>query len=135
MSSIRLSQKHGVNPTIPVCFWCGKPKNEIALLGRLKDDAEAPKHCVIDFEPCDECQQGMNQGFTVMEATQHPNDHCDKPLGPDAYPTGRFVVLRHEAAQRIFQNVDLSKDKAFMDTDLFGQLFNAALAEADNADT
>lgn len=33
MSSIKVSPKYGVNPTIPVCFFCGKPKNEIALMG------------------------------------------------------------------------------------------------------
>lgn len=33
MSGIKLSPKYGVNPTIPVCFWCGKEKNEIALMG------------------------------------------------------------------------------------------------------
>ena len=27
--SIPLSPKHGLNPTIPVCAWCGKEKNEI----------------------------------------------------------------------------------------------------------
>ena len=39
-NSIKISQKHGVNPTIPICFWCGKEKNEIALLGKLPGDAE-----------------------------------------------------------------------------------------------
>lgn len=34
--SIELSPKYGVNPTIPVCFWCGKEKNEIALMGRVR---------------------------------------------------------------------------------------------------
>lgn len=24
---ITLSPKYGVNPTIPVCFWCGEEKN------------------------------------------------------------------------------------------------------------
>ena len=33
--SIRLSPAHGVNPTIPICFWCGNEKNEIALMGKL----------------------------------------------------------------------------------------------------
>ena len=36
MDSILLSPKHGVNPTIPVCFWCGREKNEVALMGYLK---------------------------------------------------------------------------------------------------
>ena len=36
-NSIKLSEKYGVNPTIPVCFFCGMPKNEIALLGHIGD--------------------------------------------------------------------------------------------------
>ena len=40
MSGIKISPKYGVNPTIPVCFWCGKQKNEIALMGHMKDDIE-----------------------------------------------------------------------------------------------
>ena len=36
--SIRLSKEHGVNPTIPICFWCEKDKNEIAMLGKLKGE-------------------------------------------------------------------------------------------------
>ena len=34
--SIRLSDKHGVNPAIPKCFICGESKNEILLFGKLK---------------------------------------------------------------------------------------------------
>lgn len=37
MNGIEISPKHGLNPTIPVCFWCGKEKNEIALLGRIRE--------------------------------------------------------------------------------------------------
>ena len=33
--NIILSPKYGVNPTIPVCFWCGEQKPEIALMGRV----------------------------------------------------------------------------------------------------
>lgn len=36
--SIKMSKKHGLNPCIPICVFCGKEKNELALLGRLKDD-------------------------------------------------------------------------------------------------
>ena len=41
MSSIKLSPKHGVNPTMGKCMRCGAPTNEIAMLGRLKGDEEA----------------------------------------------------------------------------------------------
>jgi len=32
--SIPVSKKHGINPAITVCEWCGKELNEIALVGR-----------------------------------------------------------------------------------------------------
>lgn len=41
-NSIRLSPKHGLNPSISVCFFCGEDKNEIILPGKLEGDAEAP---------------------------------------------------------------------------------------------
>lgn len=38
---IRVSEKHGVNPSITICPICGK-ETGIALLGKLKGDKEAP---------------------------------------------------------------------------------------------
>lgn len=35
--NIRLSEKHGVNPSITICPICGK-ETDIALLGKLKGD-------------------------------------------------------------------------------------------------
>lgn len=57
--SIRISEKHGANPTIPICFFCGEDKNEVALLGKLSGDKEAPMRMWIngDYEPCDECKK------------------------------------------------------------------------------
>jgi len=37
---LRLSEKHGVNPAIPLCFLCGKEKNVVLLAGRLPNDEE-----------------------------------------------------------------------------------------------
>ncbi len=69
-NSIRLSPKYGVNPTIPICFWCGREREEITLMGHIGDgrkheDFEAPKHMFIDFEPCEECKKNMDLGFTI----------------------------------------------------------------------
>ena len=33
--SIKLSPKHGLNPTIATCFYCGKDKNELILAGKI----------------------------------------------------------------------------------------------------
>lgn len=50
---IILSEKHGVNPSITVCPICGK-EIDIALLGKLKEDEEAPRY--IQGDICDECK-------------------------------------------------------------------------------
>lgn len=125
---VKLSPKYGVNPTIPVCFWCGKERNEVALMGRIGDgrkheDYEAPKHMVIDYEPCEECQKNMAAGFTVMEATKEPNKVTSVEIQQGAYPTGRFVVIRREAAGRIFKGIDPKAEKCFCDSKVFSQMF------------
>ena len=43
MRGIRLSEKHGVNPSIGVCFYCNQDNGEVVLPGRLPDDREAPR--------------------------------------------------------------------------------------------
>lgn len=49
---IRVSEKHGVNPSITICPICGK-ETGIALLGKLKGDKEASMRMLSD--PCDDC--------------------------------------------------------------------------------
>lgn len=126
--NIILSPKYGVNPTIPICFWCGKERGEIALMGHIGDgrkheDFEAPKYMVIDFEPCEECQRNMALGFTVMEATNRPNSHSNVEMQKGVYPTGRFVVMKKEAAHRVFSGLAHDVSKAFVDIETFTQLF------------
>lgn len=70
-----MSRKHGLNPTVPICFFCGETKNEVALLGRINSpdrkekDIEAPSHCIINYEPCDECKEKMKK--------RHHNNQCN----------------------------------------------------------
>jgi len=99
---ITLSQKHGVNPSIPLCYYCHEPKNEIVLAGRLPGDAEAPRHGVWDKVPCDKCLGYMEQGLmciSVRDGTPRDNP----------YRTGAMTVITKEAALRIFgeQNRDI----------------------------
>lgn len=101
--SIRLSKRHGVNPTICTCFFCSKEKNEIALLGHLKGDAEAPMHAVLDYEPCDECKANMDLGVTLIGAMEHPNTDGQPPMPNGAYPTGAWMVLSEQGALYIFK--------------------------------
>lgn len=115
---IRLHPKHGVNPTIPVCYWCGKEKNEVALLGAAYK-GEAPRNLVVNLDPCDECAGKWAQGIVLFEATPGRD-------GPDY--TGRWVVIREEAVAHLFTPqsiVDqvLEKRRALVEPDVYQKLF------------
>jgi hypothetical protein len=103
--SIRLSKKHGLNPSVSVCFFCGKEKNEIVIPGRLKGDAEAPRKAVWNYEPCESCKKYMSEGVMVCVV----KDGSD-PENP--FRTGRLLVIRDEDAKNIF-NVDPEKTRFF----------------------
>lgn len=111
--SIKLSPKHGLNPSMLQCPICAADTNGIALVGRLKDDAEAPKR-MLDNQPCAECQEHMAMGFLLIEAT---------PLGEEGFQTtGRRWVVTMEAAERIFAGMDLSKRCARIEPEVANHL-------------
>ena len=93
-NNIKISPKHGLNPCIPICFFCGKEKNEIALLGKLKNDEKAPRTAVLDYEPCDDCKEHMQQGITVIETVHVWETNNGVPICEDLVPTGNWSVLR-----------------------------------------
>lgn len=93
--SIRLHKKHGLNPTIPVCFFCGKEKGEIALLGAAYKE-KAPRNMVVDRQPCEECASWMKQGVIFIE-TQ------DGQEGQDLLRTGRMAVLKEGWVERAME--------------------------------
>ena len=108
MSGIRLSPKHGVNPTMGKCMWCGEPTNEIALLGKLKGDIEAPRYSVLNYNPCDKCKEIWSQGVALIECTPNEFEDGRPPFTKDAvgepvYPTGRYTVVTVEAANAWFK--------------------------------
>lgn len=107
--SIRLHPKHGLNPTMKVCFWCGEETGEILLLGAAYEK-QAPMRMVTDYEPCEKCKEAFAQGITLMEATETLK-------GPE--PTGNYWVITEEAAKRIFSGNSyedvLHHKRAFID--------------------
>ena len=134
--NIPLSPKHGLNPTIPVCAWCGEQKNEIALMGKIGDrrkgeDLKAPMHCVLDYEPCDCCKEQWSQGVAVLEATMRRPTPYRPPIQKDGdkeiYPTMRLVVIKPEASEKLFGGQFSAGQRILLEDEAFEQIFGGAL--------
>jgi len=94
---IYLSKKHGVNPAIPLCFYCLEPKNEIVLPGRMKGDAQAPQHAVWDDLPCDKCREHMKNGIILISV----DEKLSGGETTNPYRTGGWVVIKEDAIRRM----------------------------------
>lgn len=136
--NIKLSPKHGVNPTIPICVWCGEEKNEIALMGQIGDrrkgeDLEAPRHCVLDYEPCDTCAEQWSYGVAILEATVERPTPYRPPMkqenGVDIYPTMRMVVISAESASQIFGAEMSAGQRILLEDRAFENIFGDAIRE------
>lgn len=110
--SIRLSKKHGVNPSLMLCSWCGEPSG-VALLGRLPNDKEAPREAVFDDVPCEKCEKGMARGITLIAA---------EIVDGKPKRTGAWWVITEDAARRMFEGHEaeetMRSKKAFIDSDM-----------------
>jgi hypothetical protein len=118
MTSIRLHPEFGVNPTIPICFWCQKEKHEVAMLGAAYK-GQAPKNMLLDFEPCDSCAEQMAKGITIIEANRYGNE--------PKY-TGRWAVINPDYLSEVFQPESLVEEvrkvrKALMEVEAFERMF------------
>ena len=136
---IRVSEKHGVNPSLLNCFFCGESKG-IALLGRLPGDKEAPHAIVADYEPCDKCQEKQKEYILAIEVTGvQPSDNRP-PIQNDAYPTGRSIWIRDRAFRNICSDAKLADaiiEKRVMLCDaqtmqMFIDMFNSIEAAVSN---
>lgn len=89
---LTLHPKLGVNPSVSLCYFCGKDK-EVVLLG-YNGGKEAPREAYFDKEPCDKCLGHMEQGIICLSV---------KDDDPD-YRTGGFVVVKDDALEKIFDS-------------------------------
>lgn len=105
MSSIPLSKKHGVYPSLMVCIICGESTG-IALRGRLPNDEKAPRKAVYEVEPCDDCKKKyLEDGVMLVEAEMvdvrvwkgGQYQYVQRPV-----PNGTLSVLKTEAFKKVF---------------------------------
>lgn len=112
--NIRISPQHGLNPSMSHCFFCGEPKGDLLLLGKLKGDVKAPKGMIVDYKPCKACAEKQAKGTTVIEVTTAENGML--PIQGNLHPTGRWFIMKKEVASSLFNctnNTILLEDKAF----------------------
>ena len=110
--SIILSEKHGVNPSITHCECCGKELG-IALFGKLKGDAEAPRDVYMGL--CDDCQSVIDQdGLMIIEVR-------DGEKGNNPYRTGRIIGITKDAKERMFK--DIKSNICYMEQSMFEPMF------------
>lgn len=112
---IILSPKHGLNPSLLKCFACGKNAG-IALLGKLKNDEEAPKEMIDKTIFCNDCQNVINQDGLLVISVR------DGETGDNPYRTGKMVGITKEAKNRIFK--DIKTNVCYMEDSVFNKLFN-----------
>jgi hypothetical protein len=104
MSSIRLSERHGVNPAVEQCFVCLKDKG-LVLFGRMKNDQKAPTKVCMDQEPCEECKDFMKQGIILISVDEKKSADPQNP-----WRTGGWVVVKEEFIRRVINSPDLVED-------------------------
>lgn len=115
---IILSPKHGVNPSVTHCECCGKEIG-VALFGKLKGDAEAPRDVAMGL--CDDCQKVVDaQGLLIIEVR-------DGETGNNPYRTGRIVGITKDAKERMFK--DINSPICYMEQSMFSPMFGQTMKE------
>lgn len=112
-NSIKLSPKHGVNPSILHCVCCGKDYG-IAMLGKLKNDEEAPRD--IQQGLCNDCKGVIDKGGVMFIEVK------DGETGSNPYRTGRIIGVSKEFKERN----KIQHPIGYMEHSLFEQLFGNA---------
>lgn len=129
--SIKISPRHGLNPSISVCFFCGEDKSEIVLAGKVdRADTAMPMRMIFDYEPCDKCKEKMANGITLIGVSTKPLTDNRPEIQNGLYPTGNWCVVSEDFSRRFFQEdvliSVLEKRKCFVDDELLTQLVNRA---------
>ena len=81
---------------------------------------------LLDYEPCDECLDNQKLGVTLMEVTDKPNFENQPGIQNGIYPTGKWCVIRKEAAERMFSGYLNDKNKLFVDQEIYMSIIGGA---------
>ena len=81
---------------------------------------------VLDYEPCDECKENRKLGVTLMEVSEEPMIDGFPEIQNGIYPTGRWCVIRKEAADRMFEGFVDEKNALFINRELYDLITGGA---------
>lgn len=110
--NIRLSEKHGVNPSLILCGFCGEDSG-IALMGKLPQDAEAPKRQVSIERPCQKCETAMKSKVFLVMITDDSVGSANPTLKGISVTVEDWVIRELVTDEALIKNV-LSKRFAFI---------------------
>lgn len=99
---IKLSEKYGLNSSITLCPICGK-ETGIAMLGKLKNDLEAPKYIQSDI--CDDCVKAV--GNDKIYVLSYNGDYITE-----------YAIIKREAL-----NIEVKNIAVLMDSNKFDKVF------------
>ena len=115
--SLRLDKKYGVNPSVLVCFLCGKD-DAIMLCGSM-NGKEAPhkmthytvkgrryknEEDIYHVHTCQDCDKMREMGIMLIEVK---DDDAQ-------YRTGRLFVITEDAFNNVFTGLDVPNRAAFI---------------------
>lgn len=131
-----LSKKHGVNASLMICFFCEESLG-VALLGKLKDDKEAPREGIYGYEPCDTCKDNFKKGILLVGGGDKPYQDNQPSMSenPLFYPNGGYIVVREEAIRRWFDaetaEQTIKMRKAFVPVEFITNILNQVEGDDD----
>jgi len=93
---ITLSPKHGLNPSLGLCYYCNEEDGTVVLPGKSRrGDEESPRKAVWSLDPCKKCGDYMKQGVILISV----RDGETKTKNP--YRTGKWVVIKESGVDRL----------------------------------
>lgn len=116
MSSLRLSKKHGINPSVAHCKLCGDSYGVVLFGASYHGGEEAPR--AIASGHCDKCLKALRSGcvFFIEAAEGGLNER-----------TGRMAAITKEAFDRMFQGTEKGQQVFLMLPEMFENMFGDSL--------
>jgi len=115
--SVKLSKKHGVNPSVEVCRICGEDMGVILFGHITKRQAEAMHEAGLDIAPepgveaprsiclgnvCDQCKEWMKEGVILIGVR-------DSDVGEEnPHRTGKLAAVKDEFIRLAVQPEELA---------------------------